>query len=451
MSQREDAIAIWTAGVNAVRAEQLMAENIHVKKNRLHILGEEIPIGRTSRLAVVGAGKAGTGMAHGFEQALGEAWPANRRTGWVNVPDDCIEPTNWIVLHPARPAGLNEPTEQGIIGTQKILRIVQSLEAEDLCVVLLSGGGSALLTAPIPGVTLEDKQQVTRLLSAAGASIEELNTVRRELSLVKGGGLARACGAGRMIVLVISDVMGDHLETIASGPCLPNPTSSADALTVLERFIPDSDQGPASVWQHLRRAATKPGPAINERIHVTHHILANNRRALEASAREAKKRGYQIADLRTNEAGIAREVGRQLAEECLSLRSRSITAPVCLLTGGEPIVRLSSMAPAARGGRNQELILSALATLLEDGGQGLTLLSGGTDGEDGPTDAAGAFCDADVIEATRRKRLDPHDYLTRNDSYTFFLQTGGLLKTGPTHTNVMDLRVALIDPKQPTD
>ncbi len=462
MSLRTDALCIWQAGVEAVRAERLMEEVVRVSGTNLEIAGETFTLGKVGRLAVVGAGKAGAGMAVGLEQTLGDIFPPDRRTGWINVPADCLRPTRWIHLHAGRPAGVNAPTPEGVAGTRQILRLVESLHADDLCIVLMSGGGSALLTAPATGITLEDKQTVTRLLSERGASIEELNCVRRELSEVKGGGLLRSCRAGTVIVLIISDVIGDPLETIASGPTVPNPTTPADALAVLRRYVPDRPSLPSSVWSLLEsKQAAGPsqrcpadGAAGQERRPqlVRHHVIANNRTACEAAAREGRRRGYQVRAIRAEERGIAREVGVALAEQCLSWRATSSSwpEPICLITGGEPVVHLAETDQPRRGGRNQELVLAAVERLWEDGAHGISILSGGTDGEDGPTDAAGAVLDSPLLRLARERGLDPAGYLARNDSYTFFEAVGGLVKTGPTHTNVMDVRVALVAPRDGT-
>lgn len=460
MFLRSDALRIWQAGVEAVRAERLMEQVVHVSGTSLAIAGETIPLEKVGRLAVVGGGKAGAGMATGLEHALGNALPPDRCTGWVNVPADCLQPTRWIHLHPGRPAGVNAPTAEGVAGTRQILHLVASLRPDDLCVVLLSGGGSALLTAPAPGITLEDKQTVTRLLSERGASIEELNCVRRELSEVKGGGLLRHCGAGTVLVLIISDVIGDPLETIASGPTVPNPTTAADALAVLRRYVPDRQALPPSVWSVLESkqeagersgCSRRLGPAteLGRPQIVRHHVIANNRTACEAAARQARDLGFQVQAVRPEERGIAREVGAALADECLHWRTTaaSVPGPVCLITGGEPVVHLVKTDQPRRGGRNQELVLAAVERLWDDGAEGVALLSGGTDGEDGPTDAAGALLDAALIHLARERGLRPAEYLARNDSYTFFEAVGGLVKTGPTQTNVMDLRVALIAPQ----
>ena len=464
MTLRDHARQIWQAGVDAVRAERLIADAVSASDTELCLAGDRFRYADFGRLVVVGAGKAGAGMAAAVEQALGDHLSPDRRAGWVNVPADCVRPTNWIELHAGRPAGVNAPTAEGVAGTRRILDFVRAQTASDLCLVLLSGGGSALLVAPRDGITLADKQAVTRLLSERGATIEELNCVRRALSEVKGGGLLRACGAGTVVVLIISDVIGDSLPTIASGPTVPSPTSEADALRVLRQFAPQPDAIPAAVWQVLEASASTGGSQSREFTtrgrdsssepsdrRVRTHVIGNNRTACEAAAREAQRLGYDVVAIRPEEAGVARDVGQSLADEARSIRAslgRS-QKPRCVISGGEPVVHLVPGSHPHLGGRNQELVLAALDRLWDDGLERIALLSGGTDGEDGPTDAAGAVADETLRRTAQQLGLSPQEFLRWNNSYPFFEQTGGLLRTGPTHTNVMDLRITLVAPPNP--
>ena len=234
---RRDALRIWQAGLEAVRPERLVPQWLRVEGRTL-VIGSEVdaascrvlaalPLDSIRRIAVVGGGKAGAGMAEAVERALGPELMAEKQlVGWVNVPADCIRPLRRIHLHAARPAGVNEPRPEGVAGANEILRLVESLGPDDLCLCLISGGGSALMPAPVEGITLADKLAVTRHLSAAGANIEQLNTVRKQLSRIKGGGLLRACRAGRLATLIISDVLGDPLDAIASGPTVCDSVSA---------------------------------------------------------------------------------------------------------------------------------------------------------------------------------------------------------------------------------
>jgi glycerate-2-kinase len=448
---RSDAIAIWNAGVAAVDSTRLVRECLQGTDECLVVAGHRFGLPLTGRIIVVGAGKAGAGMAAGVEQALVATAAFDRLSGWINVPADCVRPLSRIHLHAARPAAINEPTQAGVQGSEEILRIVSALSPDDVCLVLLSGGGSALLPAPVPGVSLADKQAVTRFLMANGATIEELNCVRKHLSRIKGGKLAQAARTQRLISLIISDVVGDPLDVIASGPTVPDRTTAADALVVLEKFAINNASIPDSVWHVLKQEAASPArePLATDVLNV---VIGNNDTALRASAKKASALGYRVRSLGSENRGIAKDVGRELAALCQSVRGLStrdtpegLPGPVCVLSGGEPTVRLTQSGSPGKGGRNQELVLAAVAEMWDDAMERIAILSGGTDGEDGPTDAAGAIADADLIARAHGLNLSPLEFLANNNSYVFFDQTNGLIRTGPTHTNVMDVRVALID------
>lgn len=454
-----DARAIWQAGVDAVQPARLLGNAMHLRGDRLTIVNHDFRVGDLGRIAVVGGGKAGAAMVAAVESILGADLVDRKVSGWVNVPADCVRPTKKITLHGARPAGVNEPTAEGVFGSEKILEIVSNLAADDLCLVLISGGGSALLPAPAVGLTLADKQAVTRFLMQSGATIGELNSVRKQLSRIKGGKLAQACRKGHMLTLIISDVVGDPLDVIASGPTVPDMSTASLALAVLRKFAARPPEVPQSVFDILERAARETArettketggsqavsPIVENRA-VENFVVGNNAVALAAAAAEATELGYRVRSLGSANQGEASSVGRDLAEQCLALRNNreSESGPVCLLSGGEPVVHLAKTDRPRKGGRNQQLVLAALDRLCADGMAGMAILSGGTDGEDGPTDAAGACAEERVVARSRELRLDPKAFLAINDAYHFFEQVGGLIKTGPTHTNVMDLRVALV-------
>ena len=443
---RDDAESIWRAGVQAVDSQHLVEQAVAVTGDQLTVGDFSMPIGQLPRIAVVGTGKAGAGMAAGMEQALGPRL-LDRVTGWVNVPADCVRPLERIRLHSARPAGMNEPTEEGVAGALSILKIVADLDENDLCVVLISGGGSALLPAPAEGITLAEKQIVTRHLMHSGATINELNCVRKQLSRIKGGNLVRSTKA-RTVSLIISDVIGDPMDIIASGPTVPDTTTAADALAVLRRYG-SQESIPPSVWQLLEtRVKSQPSQQPITRVH--NFVIGNNDVALEAAELEAQKLGYRVVSLGSENCGEAQDEGRGLANLARAIRDTSdpVAPPACILSGGEPVVHLADTDLPRKGGRNQELALAALQELNLNELQDIVVLSGGTDGEDGPTDAAGGVASLDVANNSLAKGLNVADYLAINNSYEFLDQTGGLLKTGPTHTNVMDLRVVLIDPQR---
>jgi hydroxypyruvate reductase len=441
---RADAERIWWAGVAAVAPSRLVPQCVRVDGDILQVGDDAIDLRGDGRIAVVGGGKAAGAMAVALELALGPGVLAEKQvTGWVNVPADCVVPTARIHLHPGRPAGINEPRPEGVHGTRKILELVESLGPNDLCFCLLSGGASALLAAPLPGVALEDKIRLTQRLTAAGADIQQLNTVRSQLSAVKAGGLARACRAGRLVTLIISDVPGDPLEVIASGPTVEGTATPDDALDVLQQLKMIDAPDVEAVVAFLRRQSTAVRAALasTRTTRVTNVVIGNNAVAVDAAGLEAERLGYSHAMISsTRLEGPAEEVGRHMA--LVARRMRREPGPDCLISGGEPTVSLVDQSIRGQGGRNQQLALAALAELGDCGG--IALLAGGTDGEDGPTDAAGAVVTAAVVAAARRQQLDAADSLRRNDAYTFFAAAGGLFQTGPTQTNVGDLRVVVV-------
>jgi len=428
-----------------VRSDTLVIDHVHCDGNWLTI-GDQLPIDLNAirRIAVVGAGKAGLGMAMGLEAALADCCEQKQLTGWINVPADCVQTLDYVQLHAARPAGLNEPTEEGVRGTERILQIVSELGPGDLCFCLISGGGSALLPAPAVGVTLQQKQQITQFLSASGANIQELNTVRKQLSRVKGGRLAAACNAGLLSTLIISDVIGDPLDVIASGPTVADSSTPTDAIHVLNHFAADQNDVPPTIFEYLKNAPAQP---IQSKCKLTHLVIGNNASAVDAAGVEAEKRGYSHAMVAaSNLEGAAEEVGLHLLNMARQMAGDP-NGPDCLISGGEPIVKLVPAERRGKGGRNQQLVLAALCDAISDSGplERVTILAAGTDGEDGPTDAAGAWIDGRVVATIRERDMDPQSYLDRNDAYHLFAQTGSLLITGPTNTNVCDLRVVVIE------
>jgi len=424
---REHAMKIWMAGIDAVRPAPLVKQTIRVEE----------AIRTAPRVLVVGAGKAGPGMAAGLESALADR--LDKVEGLVNVPAGMSADLRRIRLHSARPQGVNEPTADGVAGAEEMLRLLQGAGPEDVAVCLLSGGGSALLPAPANGVSLADKQAVTKLLHRCGATIDEMNCVRKHLSRVKGGRLAEAFGGKYLLSLIISDVVGDPLDVIASGPTAPDPTTFADALAVLSRYGL-TESAPAAVVRHLEkgRDGTLPDTPKVISTNVVNRVIGSNRVALDAAKRTAEELGYRVLDLGSFIEGETRPIATAIAGIVRSIKHDRIplAPPACILVGGETTVSLGDK--PGKGGRNQEFALAVLAKLGAADMEGVTVLSGGTDGEDGPTDAAGAMADA----STPVRRAE--DYLQRHDAYHFFGISGGLIKSGLTGTNVMDVRVVLV-------
>jgi glycerate-2-kinase len=345
---------------------------------------------------------------------------------------------------PVREAGHPLPDARSEAAAREVLELARGMRERDVLLVLLSGGTSALTACPAPGLDRDVLADTTRALLASGADISETNCVRKHLSDLSGGRLAAVAGCARIEVLVVSDVPGDALDVIGSGPCAADPTSFGDALDVIER------RGiravvPGAALEHLERGARgelaetpAPGDPIFER--VRHTIVARNADARSAAARAARERGRRALVLGEVLRGEARVAGRRLAALARSIESRE---PICLIAGGETTVTLRG---DGRGGRNQELALAAaieLASVERASADGIALLALGTDGSDGPTDAAGAFADAGTLERGARAGADALAALAANDAYGFFSQEGGLVRTGPTGTNVMDLALVL--------
>ena len=439
---REFAFEIWKAGVERVQADRLIADNVRCEPNRLTLCSTELDLSRAQKICIVGAGKATGGLAIALAKALEPIAVQKKLHGLVNVPADCAKDNAFVQLHAGRPAGVNEPREEGVAGTQEMLRMVAALDSDDICICLISGGGSALLPAPVESITLNDKLTVTRLLSSRGASIQELNCVRIALSQVKGGGLARACNADRIVTLIVSDIIGDPLGLIASGPTIDATLGPDSPDSVLSNYVPREELSSA-VWRAVKEWSPPASLESKKKI-IQNHLLANNKTAVQAAVEHAQSLGFETTVIDPEPpSATAEEVATQLVHQL----SQDSGGRRCLVWGGEPVVHLTEE-KRGRGGRNQQLALSVLHQwdrVNESMRHRVCVLSGGTDGEDGPTDAAGAFVDAEVVQSAYNKNLDAGDALARNDAYTFFDAIDGLVKTGPTHTNVCDLRVVVIE------
>ena len=334
MPTTEDAIRIWKSAVDAVAAGPLVRRSVVVDDEALRIRDHSWSLSDIARIVVVGGGKAGTAMAAGLVEAVAGRLPM---TGWINVPADTLPDKKLadIHIHAGRPAAVNEPTQQGVQGTEQILGIVESLSPRDLCIALISGGGSALLPAPVSGIDLDDKLAVIRMLSSGGANINELNTVRKHLSRVKGGGLLSACRASELVTLVLSDVLGDPLDVIASGPTVEDSATPQDAMRVLERFDPDRKL-PGSVYKVLANAQPKTSSTQSTVI-----VLGNNQVAVDAARSTAEDFGLQTtATSATDCEGAAEEIGRSIARQVIDAL-RENKEDVCLISGGEPTVQLA--------------------------------------------------------------------------------------------------------------
>ena len=432
-AQRAVAARVMDAALRAVEPAEAVRRALRLDGDRLLVGDRRYELNRYRRVLVVGAGKAGAPMARAVEELLGERVGA----GVVVVKHGHTEPTRTVRL---REAGHPIPDERGVGGTAELAELVEASGPGDLVIVVLSGGGSALLLLPEEGISLEDMQRTTDLLLRAGATINELNAVRKHLERAKGGGLARLAQPSELIALVLSDVVGNPLDVIASGPTVPDTSTFEEACAIVERFGV-WDGLPASVAGRLRAGrdgelpdTPKPGDPLFERTHT--FVVASNELAAEAAVRRARQEGLQALLLSTYVEGEAREVARVFAALALeeAHRDRPLRRPCCLVAGGETTVRVRG---GGLGGRNQELALAAAEKLA--GLDNVLLAALATDGTDGPTDAAGALADGTTVARARALGLDPHRFLADNDAYHFFEPLGDLLLTGPTNTNVNDL------------
>ncbi|MCX6641541.1 MAG: glycerate kinase [bacterium] len=436
-SLRTDALNMLRDALSAVNPEELFRSKVSCIGDCLHVCDLTFDLSQIDKIIVIGTGKGTALMAKAAEDVLG-----NRLTsGAITVKYGHGLPLEKIEVIEAGHPVLDE---QGLKGTSRILQLLGGVTERDLVLVLITGGGSALLENPVAGVTLGDLQNTTRSLLACGAEIAEINSVRKHLSCVKGGQLLRAAASAQVVTLILSDVIGDPPEAISSGPTSPDPTTFSGCWSILEKYHLLQSL-PQSVLKHLAAGlrgeipdTPKPGDPIFDRSHL--RIIGNNRLMLEAAAQSAKNRGYRTFILTNAMCSEARKLGMELAVLLKFIKiAHPSTRPRCLIAGGETTVTLRG---SGKGGRNQELALAAALEL--DGMDGCLLLSAGSDGGDGPTDAAGALVDGTTVLRGTEKDMPAAEYLGRNDSYTYFAALGDLIKTGPTLTNVMDLVVMLV-------
>lgn len=432
---RQDAIAIFQAGVNSVLPAVLMEKHVQLHGGALRICDRvyTLPAGRP--VWIFGAGKASAAMAQALESILTD-WPLK---GMVITKHGHGLPLQHIMLEEAdHPV----PDYSSVQATQRLIRLLEEVQPNDVVLFLLSGGASSLMADCPEGADLQQVQQVFELLLKSGATIHEMNIVRKHLSAVKGGQLALLANTSSFCSLILSDVVGDDLPVIGSGPTVPDPSTFTAAYHILEQYgLPA--KVPAPIREHLLKGcagviAETPKQGDPRFETVFNHLIGSNRIALEAAAKKARELGYDTELLNTGITGDAVQLAKDLVQEA---KKRKPGKATCLLIGGEPTVTVTGN---GTGGRNQHLALAAGIAL--EGHENILLLSAGTDGTDGPTDAAGALVDAAIMAKAAVLGLEAGQYLREHDSYHFFEQTGGLLKTGPTQTNVMDIIIVLIYP-----
>ena len=437
-SLHRDARRIFRAALDAADPAAAIRRHVRLDGRSLIAGGRRYPIDKFDHVYVIGAGKAGAAMGLAVERLLGKRINA----GWINVKDGHLAKLRRIHLHEC---GHPVPDQRGVDGAYEIARLAASAGSKDLVICLISGGASALTPSPARPITLAAKQETTRLLLASGATIHEINAVRKHLSSLKGGRLSALAYPAAVLSLILSDVIGDNLDVIGSGMTAADSSTYSGALAVLAKYGIDR-QAPRDVIERLRAGAAgelpeTPKAGARPLSRTANVIVGSNALALHAAAREAKALGYRPLILSSTIDGETREIARMHAAIAREIRASGnpVKPPACVISGGETTVTLRG---TGRGGRNQEFVLAAALALGAE--PDVAILSAGTDGTDGPTDAAGALAGRLTLAAAKRKGLDAQAFLSNNDSYSFFASAGGLLKTGPTNTNVMDVRLILI-------
>jgi len=441
---KRTAKAIFSKALSAVDPSKILKERIRIEGDRLSIkmqgdLEKIFDLKTFHKIVLAGTGKASNSMARVVEELFGD-----RMTKGVITTKygHLLQLKQTQIIEAGHPI----PDRKGYEGARKIQRLLKESGPSDLVIFLLSGGGSALLPSPADGIELKEKQEVTQLLLDSGADIKEINTVRKHISRMKGGWVAKWAYPSTVIALILSDVVGDQLDVIGSGPTVPDPSTFEEAWEILKKYDLLNEMAP-SIRKHLQSGkegkveeTPKPGEAVFEK--VSNILIGSNILALREAKKEAESLGFNTLILSSSIEGETREASRfhtAVAKEVIS-SGNPIPRPACILSGGETTVTIKGN---GLGGRNQEF---ALAGALEISGvEKVVLLSGGTDGTDGPTDASGALADHTTVHRAKTMGLNPKAHLENNDAYPFFQKLGDLLITGPTHTNVMDVRIILVD------
>jgi hydroxypyruvate reductase len=436
--------AVFFKAISAVDPSKILKDRIRIERDRLLIKTEEnsekvFDLKEVDKIFLVGTGKATGAMA----QAIEEIFEDRITRGIITTKYGHRLPLKKTQIIEA---GHPLPDRKGYEGARKIQRLLQGSGPKDLVIFLLSGGGSALLPFPADPIDLKEKQEVTQFLLDCGADIKEINTIRKHISRIKGGWLAKWAYPSTVIGLILSDVVGDHLDVVGSGPTVPDSSTFEEAWEILKKYDLLNEIAP-SIRRHLQlgkkgkvEETPKPQEVIFERVYNS--LLGSNILALLAAKEEAAAFGFNTLILSSSIEGETREVARlhtAMVKEVIS-SGNPIPVPACILSGGETTVTIKGK---GLGGRNQEFVLAGALEI--SGIEKVVLLSGGTDGTDGPTDATGAVADHTTVQRGKSLGLDPNFHLDHNDAYPFFKKLGDLLITGPTHTNVMDVRIILVD------
>jgi glycerate 2-kinase len=435
---RSQALKIFRAALDASDPTAAILRHVRVAGDSLVAGGRKYRLSSFRRVFVIGAGKAGAVMAQAVERLLGRGIDS----GLISVKYGYLAKLRRIELNEC---GHPVPDAAGVRGAERIAAIAEAASEGELVICLISGGASALMPSPAPPITLEEKQATTKLLLASGANIHEINAVRKHISRLKGGQLARLASPATVLALLLSDVIGDDLDVIGSGPTAPDASTFSTAWAVLEKYGL-VEKAPQAVRERIERGLRgeiTDTPKLSDRVfrRVQNLVVGSNALAVEAAAAKARELGLRPLVLSTRIEGETRDVARMhaaIAREAAA-SGRPVKPPLCLISGGETTVTLRG---DGLGGRNQEFVLAAAIDLAGSGDT--VVLSGGTDGTDGPTDAAGALADGQTVSRAQARGMDPAKFLANNDSYHFFEPLGDLLKTGPTNTNVMDVRLLLV-------
>lgn len=437
--RRKPLLDIMTTALSAADPFAAVERSINIVGDRLHLQGRSYDLRTLDRILVLGAGKAGGPMSQALEACLGE----RIASGLVVVKDEHETPTERIEIctasHPL-------PDARGVAAGNRILEMARSATERDLVITLLSGGGSALLVAPAKDISLADMQEMTQSLLAAGATINEINCLRKHCSEIKGGQLARAVHPAPCITLALSDVIGSPLDVIASGPTVPDTSTWTEAWDIVERFNLAVDL-PPSIHARLQRGLggseletpDTEDPVFEQNCAV---VVADNRGAALAALEKARELGFNSQLLTTYLQGEAKEVAKMAVSLAMELKAHSnpLALPACLILGGETTVALGT--DPGLGGRNQELALAAALPLQDVPGVIIAALA--TDGTDGPTDSSGAIADSSTVARGRALGLDPQEHLETHNAYPYLAKVQDLLLTGPTYTNVNDLLFVVV-------
>jgi glycerate 2-kinase len=430
----KQALRIFRAALKAADPAEAAARHVRLQRDSLIVDRRRYRLSAFRNIDVIGAGKASARMAAAIEHLLGR----RIRSGLINVKYGDATRLGRVELNEC---GHPLPDSNGVAGAERIAQIARDAGENDLLICLISGGASALVPLPAPPITLAEKQETTRLLLHCGANIHEFNCVRKHISQLKGGQLARLAWPATIVTLILSDVIGDDLDVIGSGPTVPDRSTYGEARAILVKYG-IFESVPSSVRERLRGGAAetpKPIDRIFEK--VQNVIIGSNRQAVDAAAAQARELGFHTTVLSTFMEGETREVARvhaAIAKEILA-SGRPVKRPACMISGGETTVTVRG---SGLGGRNQEFALAAAIDLA--GLENVAILSAGTDGSDGPTDAAGAIAGGTTVARASKLGMNATEYLANNDSYHFFERIGDLIKTGPTGTNVMDVRILLV-------